>query len=272
MTIGDLDYVVRSVKTPEPERRPKREHPQDARSAGSSPPREPANATPDIARKFPSRSRRTRRRSTPIPMPTRLIPSPFYLRPTTKRRRERSLRDPDRSAGFSPPDCRSDAGLPIATRSSSYRVTHGGWLVHFGTGRSLSRPEWARFVDELKEFLRIASVSADPGRQKEMARAAEFVSAQLSQAGVAARVVPTEGHPIVFGEWLGAAGSPDRAVYGHYDVQPPDPLDQWKTLPLNPPFAMDSYTPEAPATIRPGVHASRPSKPGSKRLAGFPST
>jgi acetylornithine deacetylase/succinyl-diaminopimelate desuccinylase-like protein len=92
----------------------------------------------------------------------------------------------------------------------------------------------ARFVEELKEFLRIASVSADPARRSEMRRAAEFVSAQLTQAGLQARVVQTEGHPIVHGEWLQAPGGPTVLVYGHYDVQPPDPLEQWTSPPFEP--------------------------------------
>lgn len=92
----------------------------------------------------------------------------------------------------------------------------------------------ARFVEELKEFLRIASVSADPARQADMRRAAEFVSSQLAQAGLAARVVQTAGHPIVFAEWLGAGDAPTALVYGHYDVQPPDPLEQWISPPFEP--------------------------------------
>lgn len=92
----------------------------------------------------------------------------------------------------------------------------------------------ARFVDELKEFLKIPSVSADPARKPDMQRAAEFVSSQLTSAGVTARIVPTAGHPLIYGEWLGADGGPTVLVYGHYDVQPPDPLGQWITPPFQP--------------------------------------
>jgi acetylornithine deacetylase/succinyl-diaminopimelate desuccinylase-like protein len=93
----------------------------------------------------------------------------------------------------------------------------------------------ARFVDELKEFLRIPSISADPERQPDMRRAADFACAQLSKAGLNARIVPTQGHPIVYGEWLKAnKGAPTVLVYGHYDVQPPDPLDQWTSPPFEP--------------------------------------
>ena len=90
------------------------------------------------------------------------------------------------------------------------------------------------FVDELKQFLRIASVSADPAFQPAMRAAAEFVRDQLQHAGLTADVVETAGHPIVYGSWLQAEGAPTVLVYGHYDVQPPDPLDQWTTPPFEP--------------------------------------
>jgi acetylornithine deacetylase/succinyl-diaminopimelate desuccinylase-like protein len=92
----------------------------------------------------------------------------------------------------------------------------------------------SRFVDELKDFLRIPSVSADPAHKPDMQRAAEFVRAQLERAGAKARVFETAGHPIVFGETNGAHGGPTVLVYGHYDVQPPDPLDEWKSPPFEP--------------------------------------
>jgi acetylornithine deacetylase/succinyl-diaminopimelate desuccinylase-like protein len=93
----------------------------------------------------------------------------------------------------------------------------------------------ARFVDELKELLRIPSVSANPAHKPDMQKAAEFVAGQLTDAGLSSRIVPTAGHPIVYGEWLGAdAGAPTALVYGHYDVQPPDPLEQWISPPFEP--------------------------------------
>ncbi len=92
----------------------------------------------------------------------------------------------------------------------------------------------ARFVEELKEFLRIPSVSADPDRRPDMRRAAEFVQQQLEAAGLEARIVPTAGHPIVYGEWSVPSNSATAMVYGHYDVQPPDPLDLWTTPPFEP--------------------------------------
>src|SRR6267378_1098520 len=89
-----------------------------------------------------------------------------------------------------------------------------------------------RYLRELTEFLRIPSVSSDPARLPEMRQAAEWVAAQLRFAG--GRVVETEGHPVVLGEWLGAPGAPTILVYGHYDVQPPGDEAEWVTPPFSP--------------------------------------
>lgn len=90
-------------------------------------------------------------------------------------------------------------------------------------------------LEELKAFVRIPSVSTDPGCKSHVARAAEFVAAKLRDAGLAdAAVRPTEGHPVVTAAWRHAPGKPTVLVYGHFDVQPPDPLDAWKTPPFEP--------------------------------------
>lgn len=91
-----------------------------------------------------------------------------------------------------------------------------------------------RFVAELADFLRIPSVSADPAYGDGMRRGAEFIRDRLAEAGLDAEIIPTEGHPIVYASWTAAAGAPTVLVYGHYDVQPADPLDQWETPPFEP--------------------------------------
>ena len=68
----------------------------------------------------------------------------------------------------------------------------------------------------------------------DMLDAADWVRTQCEQAGLSAEIVQTAGHPIVYAEWTRAAGTPTVLVYGHYDVQPPDPLDQWTTPPFEP--------------------------------------
>ena len=92
-----------------------------------------------------------------------------------------------------------------------------------------------RLLDELKEFLRIPSISAQPAHATDVKRAAEFVAASLRSAGLEnVEIIPTAGHPLVYGDWLHAPGKPTVLCYGHYDVQPPDPLDEWISPPFEP--------------------------------------
>ena len=105
--------------------------------------------------------------------------------------------------------------------------------------RSLTEGE-AGFIEELKAFCRIPSVSADPAYREGIADAARFVADRLERAGFnAVRIVPTDGHPVVTAEWLGASGAPTVLVYGHYDVQPPDPLEHWISPPFEPTLRED---------------------------------
>ena len=88
---------------------------------------------------------------------------------------------------------------------------------------------------ELFEFLRIPSISARSEHKSDVARAADWLAEQLVVAGMTAEVLPTEGHPIVLGEWRGAgANAPTYLVYGHYDVQPVEPLELWTSPPFEP--------------------------------------
>jgi acetylornithine deacetylase/succinyl-diaminopimelate desuccinylase-like protein len=92
-----------------------------------------------------------------------------------------------------------------------------------------------QILEELIEFARIASVSTDPKCRKDMVRAAEWVAAKLRESGpIDVRIIATGGHPVVYGEWLGAASARTLLVYGHYDVQPPDPIDRWQSEPFEP--------------------------------------
>ena len=91
-------------------------------------------------------------------------------------------------------------------------------------------------LEDLKEFLRIPSISTLPEHQLDLGRAASWVADELRGLGLqAVEVLPTAGHPVVYGEWLQANDSaPTVLVYGHYDVQPVDPLDLWKSPPFEP--------------------------------------
>ncbi len=109
-----------------------------------------------------------------------------------------------------------------------------------------------RFLEELKDLLRIPSISTLPENKADCRRAAELLAAELKRIGMQnVRLIETgagEGHPLVYADWLHAAGNPevptDRAssvgwkptvlIYGHYDVQPPDPLDEWISPPFEP--------------------------------------
>ncbi|MGH7669402.1 MAG: dipeptidase [Gemmatimonadaceae bacterium] len=92
-----------------------------------------------------------------------------------------------------------------------------------------------RIRNELFDLLRIPSVSARPEHDADTARAGEWVSQNMASAGLRATVHPTAGHPIVVGEWRGAgADAPTVLVYGHYDVQPAEPLELWESPPFEP--------------------------------------
>jgi acetylornithine deacetylase/succinyl-diaminopimelate desuccinylase-like protein len=112
---------------------------------------------------------------------------------------------------------------------------------------AFARQNQPRFLEELKALLRIPSISTLPEHKGDCRAAAEAVAADLKRIGMEnVRLIETDGHPMVYADWLHAAGKPgvptDRSssvgwkptvlVYGHYDVQPPDPLDEW----LSPPF------------------------------------
>ena len=90
------------------------------------------------------------------------------------------------------------------------------------------------YLEELKAFLRIPSVSTKPEHREDVLRCADFVVHQLRAAGVDAETIETAGNPLVYGEWLGAPGRPTLLFYGHYDVQPPEPLEEWRNAPFEP--------------------------------------
>jgi acetylornithine deacetylase/succinyl-diaminopimelate desuccinylase-like protein len=92
-----------------------------------------------------------------------------------------------------------------------------------------------RFLEGLQTFLRIPSISTLPEHKHDIRRAAEFVASELRSAGLdQVQLIEGKGNPLVYGEWLGALGKPTLLLYGHYDVQPPDPLEEWKSPPFDP--------------------------------------
>jgi len=93
-----------------------------------------------------------------------------------------------------------------------------------------------RYLDELKQFLSIPSVSTDPKHKHDVRACAEFVEKKLTEAGLEnVKVYETGGHPLVYGDWLYAGDDkPTVLIYGHYDVQPVDPLELWNAPPFSP--------------------------------------
>jgi acetylornithine deacetylase/succinyl-diaminopimelate desuccinylase-like protein len=92
----------------------------------------------------------------------------------------------------------------------------------------------AGYLDTLLRYLRIPSVSTDPARAGDVRRCAEFLRDRMAEAGLEARLVDTARHPLVYAEWLGRPGAPTVLFYGHYDVQPPEPLEEWRHPPFEP--------------------------------------
>jgi acetylornithine deacetylase/succinyl-diaminopimelate desuccinylase-like protein len=92
-----------------------------------------------------------------------------------------------------------------------------------------------RFLNELLEFLRIPSISTLPEHREDVTRAAQFVADSLKAAGLEnVELIRTDKHPLVYADWLHAPGKPTVLCYGHYDVQPPDPLELWQSPPFEP--------------------------------------
>ncbi len=104
-----------------------------------------------------------------------------------------------------------------------------------GQPLEFARKHRSRFVAELSDFIRIPSISAQPAHAKDLNKCALWLVAHLRALGLErAQSVQTTGHPIVYAEWRHAPDKPTLLVYGHYDVQPPDPLPEWRSPPFDP--------------------------------------
>jgi acetylornithine deacetylase/succinyl-diaminopimelate desuccinylase-like protein len=100
---------------------------------------------------------------------------------------------------------------------------------------SYARENQKRFLDELKDLLRIPSVSTAEEHKDDVRKAAEVVANDLKRIGFEhVEIIPTNGHPLVYADWLHATGKPTALCYAHYDVQPAEPLDEWITAPWEP--------------------------------------
>ena len=122
------------------------------------------------------------------------------------------------------------------------------------------------FLTSLKEFIRIPSISTLPKHAPDIERAASFVAESLRKAGLEnVEIIQTGKHPLVFADWLHAPGKPTVLCYGHYDVQPADPLELWVSPPFEPTFGKLFGAPRYPSRRRRLCPTGRQS-----RFAGFP--
>src|SRR3954454_17986334 len=100
---------------------------------------------------------------------------------------------------------------------------------------SYARENQKRFLEELKDLLRIPSVSTLEEHKSDIEKAAKFVANELERIGFEhVEIIRGKGHPLIYADWLHAEGKPTALCYAHYDVQPPDPLDEWTTPPFEP--------------------------------------
>ena len=90
------------------------------------------------------------------------------------------------------------------------------------------------YLEELKDYLRIPSISTDPDYDGDVSRCCDFLLERMREAGLEAERIATDRHPLAYAEWTGAEGKPTVLFYGHYDVQPPDPLELWRHPPFEP--------------------------------------
>src|SRR5689334_16310567 len=98
-----------------------------------------------------------------------------------------------------------------------------------------ARANSSRFTEELKEFISFPSVSAQPKHADDLNRCSSWLAGHLRRVGLHnAKVVSTRGHPLVYADWLGDPRAPTLLIYGHYDVQPPEPLAEWHSPPFSP--------------------------------------
>jgi acetylornithine deacetylase/succinyl-diaminopimelate desuccinylase-like protein len=107
--------------------------------------------------------------------------------------------------------------------------------MHAQTALKYSQAHRRRFVEELKQFVRFPSISSQPAHANDVRKCGEWLAAHMKQIGLQrVAAISTRRYPLVYGEWQQAAGRPTVLIYGHFDVQPADPLDKWRSPPFTP--------------------------------------
>lgn len=135
-----------------------------------------------------------------------------------------------------------------------------------------ARTNQPRFLAELEEFLSIPSVSTQPEHKMDVKHAAVWLRDKLLLAGFPrAEVMPTSGHPVVYAEWLAAGPeAPTILIYGHYDVQPPDPLELWRTPPFEPTVVGDDIFARGASDDKGQLYAHVKAMEAFKQTTGAP--
>jgi len=138
---------------------------------------------------------------------------------------------------------------------------------------AFARENRERFLNEYRAFLRIESISTLAEHRQDVARTAQWVADQLHLAGVAhVAIMPTAGHPVVYGETKGPAGAPTMLVYGHYDVQPVDPVDEWVSPPFEPEVRGDYIYARGASDMKGQIFASIKAVEALSKQGPFPFT
>jgi acetylornithine deacetylase/succinyl-diaminopimelate desuccinylase-like protein len=121
---------------------------------------------------------------------------------------------------------------------------------------SFAHQQRGRFVSELKDLLSIPSISTLREHKPDIQRAAEWLASNMRGMGLEhVEILPTAGHPVVVADWLHAAGQPTMLIYGHYDVQPVDPLNEWVSEPFTPTERGDNLYARGASDMKGQVHA-----------------
>jgi len=134
------------------------------------------------------------------------------------------------------------------------------------------RSNHERYLNELKDFVNIPSISTLDENKADVRRAAEWVAAQLTSLGMGkVQIMPTAGHPVVYGEWMGAGKSaPTIMIYGHYDVQPVDPIELWESDPFKAEVRGDYLFARGSSDMKGQVVASLKAVEAIVRTSGLP--
>ncbi len=128
-----------------------------------------------------------------------------------------------------------------------------------------------RYLSELKEFVAIPSISTLSEHKADIQRAAEWVARQMREMDLKnVEIMPTAGHPVVYGEWLQAPGKPTVLIYGHYDVQPVDPLNEWLSPPFEPTVRGDNLYARGASDMKGNDHAFLKALEALMKTGGLP--